>query len=129
MCKSNNLDDVTEEEPLENSRTSQSIASRENSVVSGTRVTAVPLSTGPTSQLTTLHSTSHHHHHHHHHHSQQLQQQQQQQQQHQQHNHSDHHNTHNHYVENHNPNQSQQSAGNLVVDIEANHENKKHRTG
>lgn len=32
-------------------------------------------------------------------------------------------------MENHNPNQSQQSVGNLVVDVETSHDNKKHRTG
>ncbi|XP_012214490.1 uncharacterized protein [Linepithema humile] len=121
---------IDEEEPLENNRTSQSIASRGNSVVSSTRVT--PSSTGSNSvQLTALHSTSHHHHpHHHHSHHHHSQQQQQQQQQHQQqHHHSDHHGTHNNYMENHNPNQSQQNVGSLVVDVETSHDNKKHRTG
>ncbi|XP_071567092.1 uncharacterized protein [Temnothorax nylanderi] len=124
-----------EEEPLENSRMSLSIASRGTSVVSSTRAT--PSSTGSNSvQLTALHSVSHHHPPHHHHSQQppqQQQQQQQQQQHHQQqqqhHHHSDHHSIHNHYMENHNPNQSQQSTGNLVVDVETNHDNKKHRSG
>ncbi|XP_011051120.1 PREDICTED: uncharacterized protein LOC105144122 isoform X2 [Acromyrmex echinatior] len=127
---------IDEEEPLENNRMSLSTHFRGTSMVSNTRVT--PSSTGSTSvQLTALHSMSHHPHPHHH--SQQPQQQQQQQQSQQQqhhqqqqqpqqhHHHSDHHNTHNHYMENHNPNQSQQTVGNLVID-ETSHDNKKHRT-
>ncbi|XP_011051122.1 PREDICTED: endochitinase A-like isoform X4 [Acromyrmex echinatior] len=127
---------LLEEEPLENNRMSLSTHFRGTSMVSNTRVT--PSSTGSTSvQLTALHSMSHHPHPHHH--SQQPQQQQQQQQSQQQqhhqqqqqpqqhHHHSDHHNTHNHYMENHNPNQSQQTVGNLVID-ETSHDNKKHRT-
>ncbi|XP_018339021.1 PREDICTED: rho GTPase-activating protein gacU-like isoform X2 [Trachymyrmex septentrionalis] len=137
---------IDEEEPLENNRMSLSTHFRGTSMVSNTRVT--PSSTGSTSvQLTALHSMSHHPHPHHHYKQpqqqqqqqqqpqQQPQQQQQQQQQHQQqqqphqqhHHHSDHHSTHNHYMENHNPNQSQQTVGNLVID-ETSHDNKKHRT-
>ncbi|KYN14625.1 PREDICTED: endochitinase A-like isoform X1 [Trachymyrmex cornetzi] len=130
---------IDEEEPMENNRMNLSTHFRGTSMVSNTRVT--PSTTGSTSvQLTALHSMSHHPHPHHH--SQQPQQQQQQQQQqqpqqqhhqqqqqpHQQHHHhSDHHSTHNHYMENHNPNQSQQNVGNLVID-ETSHDNKKHRT-
>ncbi|KAL0110400.1 hypothetical protein PUN28_013794 [Cardiocondyla obscurior] len=127
---------LLEEDPLENNRVSLSLTSRGTSVVANTR--AAPSSTGSNSvQLTALHSVSHHHPHHHSQPPQQQQQQQQQQHhqqqqqhhQHHHHHHSDHHSTHNHYMENHNPNQSQQSAGNLVVDVETNHDNKKHRSG
>ncbi|XP_020287127.1 mucin-5AC-like isoform X3 [Pseudomyrmex gracilis] len=109
-----------EEEPLENNRTNVSIVSRGNPVVSSTRITSS--STGSSSvQLTSLHSTSHPHH---------TVQQHQSQQQQPQHHQNDHHSTHNHYMENHNPNQAQaQCVGNLVVDVEASHDNKKHRTG
>lgn len=113
---------IDEEEPLESNRTSQSIASRGNPVISCTRVTSSSTGANPV-HLSTLHSASHHHHHQH-----QQQSQQQQQQQHHHLHHNDHHNTHNQYMENHNPNQSQQSAGNLV-DVEVSHDNKKHRTG
>ncbi|XP_014483638.1 PREDICTED: A-agglutinin anchorage subunit-like isoform X2 [Dinoponera quadriceps] len=127
FCEENMLI-IDEEDPLE--RTSQSIISRGNAVISS-RVT--PTSAGSNS-LSALHPTSHHHHHQHQQQSQQQQLQQQQQQHHQQqqqhhHHQSDHHGTHNQYMENHNPNQTQQNTGNLVVDIEASHDNKKHRTG
>ncbi|XP_032663898.1 mucin-6-like isoform X3 [Odontomachus brunneus] len=131
FCEENMLI-IDEEDPLE---ISQAIASRGTAVISS-RV--IPASTG-TNSLSALHSTSHHYLQHQQHSQQQQQQQQQQQhqqqqqQQQQQHHHhhhqSDHHGTHNQYMENHNPNQSQQNAGNLVVDVETSHDNKKHRTG
>ncbi|XP_076298937.1 uncharacterized protein LOC143217995 isoform X1 [Lasioglossum baleicum] len=124
---------LLEEEPLENSRTNgnHSAGSRGSPVISSTRIT--PLHTTPHVHLS---------------HQQQQQQQQppaqqqsqpqpqpqpqpQQQQQphHLHHHHNNHNSTHNVYVENHNSNHSQQNAGNLVVDLEPNHDNKKHRNG
>ncbi|XP_076298940.1 uncharacterized protein LOC143217995 isoform X3 [Lasioglossum baleicum] len=124
---------IDEEEPLENSRTNgnHSAGSRGSPVISSTRIT--PLHTTPHVHLS---------------HQQQQQQQQppaqqqsqpqpqpqpqpQQQQQphHLHHHHNNHNSTHNVYVENHNSNHSQQNAGNLVVDLEPNHDNKKHRNG
>nr|XP_033337808.1 putative uncharacterized protein DDB_G0282129 isoform X1 [Megalopta genalis] len=135
---------LLEEEPLENSRTNgnHSAGSRGSPVISSTRITP-------------LHTASHVHLTHQQQQpqpqqppvqqqpppqpQQQQQQQPQQQQQQQQphhpqhhhhhHHHNNHNSTHNVYVENHNSNHSQQNAGNLVVDLEPNHDNKKHRNG
>jgi hypothetical protein len=126
FCEENMLI-IDEEDPLE--RTSQSIASRGNAVISS-RVTPT---SAISNSLSANHPTSHHHHHQQQAQSQQQQQQQQsQQQQHQQQHHhhqSDNHGVHNQYLENHNPNQTQQNTGNLVVDVETSHDNKKHRSG
>ncbi|XP_043793143.1 max-binding protein MNT-like isoform X1 [Apis laboriosa] len=136
---------LLEEEPLENNRTNgnHTASSRGSPVISSTRVTP-PSASANSAHLTALHSASHHHLSHHQQQQQQpaqqqqlqQQQQQQQQQQHQQqqhhhhhHHHNNHNSTHNPYVENHNSNHAQQNAGNLVVDVEPSHDNKKHRNG
>ncbi|XP_015431246.1 PREDICTED: flocculation protein FLO11-like [Dufourea novaeangliae] len=137
---------IDEEEPLENNKTNgnHSTGSRGSPVISSTRITP-PSATANPSHLTALHTVSHHHLPHHQQHQQQQQQQQptppptqqqQQQQQQQQpplhhhhHHHNNHNSTHNPYVENHNSNHTQQNAGNLVVDVETNHDSKKHRNG
>ncbi|XP_023289644.1 uncharacterized protein LOC105703896 isoform X2 [Orussus abietinus] len=110
---------LLEEDPLDTSRTNGNhlVNTRGSPVVGNVRGTPLNPSTG---HVNVLHSSTYQQHQH------------QQHQLHNQHHHyhqNNHNASQNHYLDNHNSNHGHVAGGALVVDLEAGHDNKRHRNG